>query len=235
MDKFLNENDADIFLRKLGFRISKDIIAIVLNALRDHDSLYNLYASGMRRDGSHRMPICGKGTVDKIKLLYDTGKLDSFITYIDSKSRAVISKDYGNLHTIRQETPIQTGQTAPVEELPEIKPPVIDQFSQEKIGKERIDIADSQGKYSEEWEHFNKIKEAIIKLQHVSEEQIGELLDLITRERVTLDDSGLQEYLDEFIEAIHETVDLGMDIPHSMITPIISRTSRRMNKRYKRN
>ena len=122
----------------------------------------------------------------------------------------------------------------------EPKPENRNQLSLERIEAGRIGMLSTQVRYSEEWEHFHKIKEAILKLQHVSEGhvsegQVGELLDLITRERVTLDDSGLQKYLDDFIEAIHETVNLGLDIPHSMINPIISRTSKRMNKRYKRN
>jgi len=107
------------------------------------------------------------------------------------------------------------------------------QFSPEKIEAERIGVLNNKGKYPEEWEHYNKIKEAIIKLQHAHEGQIGELLDLITRERVTLNDSELQDNLNEFISAVQETVQLHMSMPS--ITEVISRTSKRMNKRYKRN
>jgi len=233
MDKILNENDADIFLRKLGFRISKDIIAIVLNALRDHDSLYNLYASGMRRDGSHRMPICGKGTVDKIKLLYDTGKLDSFITYIDSKSRAVISEDHNKIDSKKQEPLNQTEQSFPTSEFLENDLPPIDQLSQENTGGEHIAVVNYQGKYSEEWSHYDKITKAITQLQHASGKEIEVLIDVIELERVTLDDSNLHRDLGEFIYAVKEALELHMSIPP--ITPVISRTIKRMNKRYKRN
>lgn len=109
------------------------------------------------------------------------------------------------------------------------------QFNQDNIEEKHTGILNSQGRYSEEWEHFNKIKEAIIKLQYATGGEVGELLDLITGERVTLDDSRLQKNLDEFIEAIHETMNLGLSVPHYLINPVISRTSRRMNKRYKRN
>ncbi len=93
-------------------------------------------------------------------------------------------------------------------------------------------FSNSQERYSEEWNHYHKIKESIIRLQHPSGIKIRELLDIIERERVTLDDSKLQNDLDEFIAAVQESVDLYMSIPP--ITQVINRTSRRMNKRYPR-
>ena len=61
------------------------------------------------------------------------------------------------------------------------------QFDPEKIEAERIGILNDKGKYPEEWKHYNKINEAIIKMQDTSEGQIRELLDIIERERVILD------------------------------------------------
>ncbi len=235
-DKIHNDSEADKFLRNLGIRVSRDIVSRLMNILtgKNDDSSYDLYAGGRRRDGSVRLPVCGKGTVFKITNLYKAGKLDPYLTYLDSKSQAVVSRDYGNLDSIKQETLTKAEQTTPTEEIPEIKQPVMDQFSQEKIGKEHIDIVDSQGKYPEEWRHYDKIKEAIIQLQHASGKQIEVLIDVIERERVTLNDSDLRKDLGEYIEAVKENVSLGMNLSGLSITPIISRTSKRMNKRYKK-
>ncbi len=236
MDKIINDSEANEFLRNLTLKVGRDVVSRVTSILtgKSDDSFYELYANRRRRDGSIRTPVCGKGTVYKITNLYKIGKLDPYLIYLDNISQATVAGGYGNLDSIKQESLTQAEHAASTEELAEIKPLTKDQFNQENEGYERIDIVDSQGKYSEEWGHYDKIKEAIINLQYISDEQVRELLDIITRERVTLDDSSLQKYLDEFIEAIHETMSLGLCIPHYLINPVISRTSRRMNKRYKR-
>ena len=115
----------------------------------------------------------------------------------------------------------------------EPKPENQNQSGLEKMEAECIGILNDQGKYPEEWKHFNKTKEAIIELQHPSDSTIRELLDIIQSERVTLDDSKLQDDLDQFIEAVQEAIELNMSIS-PLITQIINLTSKRMNKRYKR-
>lgn len=54
----------------------------VVNVLsgKIHKSLYSLYA--IRSDKP--APVCGKGTVDKIKKLYDEGKLQPFLDYLSN-------------------------------------------------------------------------------------------------------------------------------------------------------
>lgn len=82
-DKFLNQEEATQFLRKLGLKIEESVICQVIEAITSNNqSLYELYASGNRRDGSARSPVCGKGTADKIKRLYEKGKLDPYLSYL---------------------------------------------------------------------------------------------------------------------------------------------------------
>lgn len=50
-------------------------------------SLYELYASGTRRDGRSRIPICGKGTAAKVKKLFENGKLQPYLDYLEDTSR----------------------------------------------------------------------------------------------------------------------------------------------------
>ncbi len=87
---------------------------------------------------------------------------------------------------------------------------------------------------SNEWEHYDKIKESIINLQNAKIEERNDLLNVIEKERVYLDDNELQNQIDLFIGAVLESTQLGLSIPHYLIKPIISRTTKRMNKRYKR-
>jgi hypothetical protein len=90
------------------------------------------------------------------------------------------------------------------------------------------------GKFSQEWTHYERIKEAIIALQHASVNERGNLLDLIERERVTLDDKELQERLSTFIAVVGESAEFDLNVDSLVVDRIISDTSRRMNKRYKR-
>lgn len=83
--KIYNQEDADQFLRKLGFRVGEDVVHRVVNAFRNDESLYELYASGNRWDGSARTPDCAKATVSKIKRLYKEGELDPYLSYIGFK------------------------------------------------------------------------------------------------------------------------------------------------------
>ena len=83
MDNILNQEDADRFLRRFGLRVGKDVILQAVAALTESNkSLYDLYANGNRRNGSIRSPVCGKGTAYKIKMLYERGELDPYLSYL---------------------------------------------------------------------------------------------------------------------------------------------------------
>jgi hypothetical protein len=83
MDNIRNQEDADRFLGRFGLRVGEKIILQVVAALTESNkSLYDLFAQGTRRDGSIRMPVCGKGTAYKIKRLYEGGELDPYLSYL---------------------------------------------------------------------------------------------------------------------------------------------------------
>lgn len=90
--------------------------------------------------------------------------------------------------------------------------------------------------YTNEWEHFDRIKEAMLKVSSASTEQAKNLSDIIQRERVYLDDAILQEQLEKFVSLLDGIASL--KIPtyglQPMIPKVISEISKRMNKRYKR-
>lgn len=88
MDNIQKYSGADEFLHDLGLRIHIDVVIKVLNVITGETpgSLYDLYSWAERRDGTSRTPICGKGTVDKIKRLYQTGKMDSFLNFVHYKA-----------------------------------------------------------------------------------------------------------------------------------------------------
>ncbi len=80
-DNFTNTEHADKFLRGLRIIIDGDVVRQVVNVLsgKTGKSLYSLYTS--RRDKPPA--ICGKGTVYKIKKLYDEGRLAPYVAYIN--------------------------------------------------------------------------------------------------------------------------------------------------------
>jgi hypothetical protein len=89
--------------------------------------------------------------------------------------------------------------------------------------------------YAEQWQHFERMKEAIIKLQYVLPEERRKLLDTIENERVFLDDTELQYSLKLFIRIITEKfLDTNLPVFHDIINEEISRETKQMNKRYKR-
>ena len=97
-DNILNQEDADRFLRRLGLRVGEVVIREVIEVLKKSDkSLYELYASGAKRNGVMRSPICGKGTAYKIKRLYETRKLEPYLSYSQFKE---IKPGFGDLITI---------------------------------------------------------------------------------------------------------------------------------------
>jgi hypothetical protein len=88
--------------------------------------------------------------------------------------------------------------------------------------------------YAEEWAHFEKIKEAIIKLQYAPLEQALEIFDEIERERVTLDDDDIQHRLTSLIALERKMQEFDDKIPPEHVAKLIDLISRRMHKRYER-
>jgi hypothetical protein len=97
-----------------------------------------------------------------------------------------------------------------------------------------IEDATTKGRHAEEWAHFEKIKEAIIKLQYASPQQALELFDEIERERVTLDDDDIQHRLTSLIALERKMQKFNIKIPPEHVAKLIDMLSRRMHKRYKR-
>ena len=89
-------------------------------------------------------------------------------------------------------------------------------------------------RHAEEWANFEKIKEAIIKLQYATPEKALELFDEIERERVTLDDNDIQHRLTALIVLEREMREFDDKIPPEEVAKLIDLLSRRMHKRYKR-
>ena len=89
-------------------------------------------------------------------------------------------------------------------------------------------------RHAEEWANFEKIKEAIIKLQYATPEKALELFDEIERERVTLDDDDIQHRLTSLIALERKMQKFNIKIPPEHVAKLIDMLSRRMHKRYKR-
>jgi hypothetical protein len=60
-------------------------VRTIVETLRGNSGLseYELYQHGHYRDGRVRKPICGKGTVEVYKKLYNEGKLDEYVARLD--------------------------------------------------------------------------------------------------------------------------------------------------------
>ena len=65
--------------------IEESVVREVVRALQGlrGRSKYDLYALGSRADGTTRLPICGKGTVDKIERLLQKGALQPYIAFLE--------------------------------------------------------------------------------------------------------------------------------------------------------
>lgn len=82
MDKLNNSQDATRFFRGLGLYLDEAVVHQVVNVLSgdSNQSLYSLHAQ--RKDKPP--PICAKGSVYKIKKLYDTGQLRPYLDYLSN-------------------------------------------------------------------------------------------------------------------------------------------------------
>jgi hypothetical protein len=80
MDKLNNYEDAKRLLQGLGLHIDETVVRQVVNVLsgKAHQSLYSLYTT--RPDKP--VPVCGKGSVYKIKKLYGEGELQPYLDYV---------------------------------------------------------------------------------------------------------------------------------------------------------
>ena len=80
MDKLNNPEDAKMFLQGLGLHIDEAVVRQVVNVLsgKAHQSRYSLYATRPDKPA----PVCGKGSVYKIKKLYDEGELEPYLAYL---------------------------------------------------------------------------------------------------------------------------------------------------------
>ena len=79
MDKLASSGDAEKFLQGLGLNVSAGVVRKIVDTLRGESgsTLYALYAY---RPGK-QPPLCGKGTVYKVKKLIESGKLDPLLRY----------------------------------------------------------------------------------------------------------------------------------------------------------
>ncbi len=96
-DKLESNEDVRQFLAKRGVRVDEGVVRKVVETLRGKTGLtqYDLYAHGEYRDGRGREPICGKGTVKRIKDLFKRGDLDLYVAYLDSLTE-LKSEDEGS-------------------------------------------------------------------------------------------------------------------------------------------
>lgn len=92
----------------------------------------------------------------------------------------------------------------------------------------------SPSDYTSEWEHYDKMKEAILGLRSASSAQVKNLSIVIQRERTYLDDDPLQDMMDKFMSVVDECARLGISVDGLVQIPVISATTKRMHKRYRR-
>jgi hypothetical protein len=89
MDNLTSRKDAEQFLIGLRLRIPEEDVRKIVNALRSDTPKYRIYKGGIdRKTGATRTPISSKGTVDKIKKLYDEGELKPYLEYLKITAEA---------------------------------------------------------------------------------------------------------------------------------------------------
>lgn len=119
-DNLENLEDAKKFLRSLGLHVDEDVVRKIVNVLvgKVSQSWYSFYAS---RDGKPP-PICGKGTVDKIKKLYKSGQLGLYIDYLNQEATKESEKGQTSLvPLVTKDKEIQLSEN---NQLNTIQPPI---------------------------------------------------------------------------------------------------------------
>lgn len=223
-DKISNEEELRVFFRNLGLVVEINVISQVVDILegKSSKSMYELYDSGRRRDNSIRTPICGKGTTAKISKLYQQGKLNPYLAYRTMKVADVEEKISSGTYaepTYEHEEPKQSSlELGNITQIPK--------------SKTRQDNENYTGRFFWEWEHYEKMTEALIKLKYASIEERTTLIDIINRERAMLDDPKLQKQTDKVLAAVREATRLYMSVWPDSIDNLISFANLRMNKRY---
>ncbi|MBI4201206.1 MAG: hypothetical protein HY531_02825 [Chloroflexi bacterium] len=92
MDKISSQEDAERFLRGLGLTVAETVVCRVVRVLRGEDeSSMRLLWYGNK--GKRVSPICGKGTVSKIRDFYNTGKLQQYVAYLDARAKVLPASD----------------------------------------------------------------------------------------------------------------------------------------------
>ncbi len=111
MDKLNNSEDAKRLLQGLGLHIDESVVRQVVNVLSGKalESLYSLYATRPDKGA----PVCGKGSVYKIKKLYDEGELEPYLAYL-SHCPTVDEARHEQIKEAEQEA----RREAPIEEKP---------------------------------------------------------------------------------------------------------------------
>ena len=82
MDKISSQGDAEQYLRDLRLFVPEEVVRQVVNVAsgKDKTSFYKLWAGNK---SLKVLPICGKGTVNKIKKLFAEGKLEPYLDYLN--------------------------------------------------------------------------------------------------------------------------------------------------------
>ena len=78
MDNILSSEDAGRYIRKLGLTVGEEVVRRVVSVLKGVDKEY----PGLYRLYKKKPSVCGKGTVYKIKRLFDMGKLDPYWAFV---------------------------------------------------------------------------------------------------------------------------------------------------------
>jgi len=106
MDKLNNSEDAKRLLQGLGLHIDEAVVRQVVNVLsgKAHQSLYSLYATRPDKPA----PVCAKGSVYKIKKLYDEGELKPYLAYL-SHCPTVDEARHEQIKEAEQEAPREAG------------------------------------------------------------------------------------------------------------------------------
>ena len=91
MDKLNNPEDVNKFLLGLHLRVNEATVRQVIETLSGHakKSHRSLYAT---RKKNPIAPVCGKGTVYKIKKLYDKGEFQPYLDYLSDLSNPLKGK-----------------------------------------------------------------------------------------------------------------------------------------------